>query len=89
VPSISMFYGITIYLYFKDNKQHHTPHIHAKYQGEEVIVSIPDGKVLDGQLPSCKMKIMLAWVELHQEELMADCDLAVSGEQPYKIKPLI
>ncbi len=89
MPSISMFYGITIYLYFKDNKQHHTSHIHAKYQGEEVIISIPDGKVLDGQLPSGKMKLVLAWVELHQEELMADWDLAVSGEQPYKIKPLI
>lgn len=32
MPAISMFYGIIVYLYFMDNKQHKTPHIHAKYQ---------------------------------------------------------
>jgi len=29
MPSISMFYGIIVYMYFIDNKQHHVPHIHA------------------------------------------------------------
>jgi hypothetical protein len=29
-----------------------------------------------------------AWIELHKEELVADWELAVSGEQPYKIDPL-
>jgi hypothetical protein len=32
---LSMFYGIIVYLYFMDNKQHHRPHIHAKYQGKK------------------------------------------------------
>ena len=88
MPSISAFYGIIIYMYFMDNKQHHLPHIHAKYSGEEVIISLPDGKVLDGKIPSSKMKLLQAWVEIHKEELMADWELAVSGEQPYKIDPL-
>ena len=43
MPAISMFYGVIIYLYFKDNKKHKLPHIHVKYQEFEVIVSIPDG----------------------------------------------
>jgi len=88
MPSISMFYGLIVYMYFLDNRQHKLPHIHVKYQDEEVIVSIPEGNVLDGGIPSSKMKLLQAWIELHKEELMADWELAVSGEQPYKIDPL-
>lgn len=83
-----MFYGIIVYLYFMDNKQHKTPHIHAKYQEYEVVVSIPDGEVLAGDMPKSKMKLLEAWIELHKDELMANWQLAVSGEQPYKIEPL-
>ena len=88
MPTISMFYGIIVSMYFVDNKQHKLPHIHAKYQGREVVVSIPDGTVLDGGLPPAKMKLLLAWVELHKDELVADWELAVAGQQPYKIAPL-
>ncbi|MCK7582892.1 MAG: DUF4160 domain-containing protein [Chromatiales bacterium] len=71
-----------------DDKQHKFPHIHVKYQDDEVIVQIPDGDVLEGSIPNSKMKLLQAWIELHKEELMADWQLAVSGEQPYKIDPL-
>ena len=27
MPAISMFYGIIVYMYFMDNKQHNRPHI--------------------------------------------------------------
>jgi hypothetical protein len=83
-----MFYGIIVSLYFVDDKQHHRPHIHAKYQEHEAVVSIPDGKVLEGRLPAAKMRLLLAWVEIHKDELLADWQLAVSGQQPYKIEPL-
>ncbi len=72
----------------KDNKQHKLPHIHVKYQDDEVIVSIPDGTVLEGSIPNSKMKLLQAWIELHKDELVADWELAVSGERPYKIDPL-
>ncbi|NOQ36582.1 MAG: DUF4160 domain-containing protein [Methylococcaceae bacterium] len=88
MPSISMFYGLIIYMYFMDNKQHKLPHIHVKYQGDEVVISIPEGDVLEGSIPKAKMKLLQAWVELHKDELMADWELAVSGEHPYKIDPL-
>lgn len=88
MPAISMFYGLIVYMYFMDNKQHKLPHIHVKYQQHEVIVSIPEGEVLDGAIPSSKMKLLQAWIELHQDELVADWQLAISGEQPYKIDPL-
>jgi hypothetical protein len=75
-------------MYYFDNKKHHRPHIHVKYQGEEAIVSIPDGSVLEGKLRSSKLKLVLAWIEIHQDELMANWELAVSGEQVFKIDPL-
>jgi len=88
MPALSSFYGIVIYMYFMDNKQHHEPHIHVFYQGDEVIVSIPHGNILDGNIPSSKMKLLQAWIELHKDELMVDWSLAVSGQQPLKIEPL-
>ena len=88
MPSISTFYGIIIYLYFMDNKQHNLPHIHVKYQEHEVIVSIPEGNILEGNIPTPKMKLLQAWIEIHKDELVANWELAVSGEQPYKIEPL-
>lgn len=83
-----MFYGLIVYLYFVDNRQHKLPHIHVKYQEDEVIVSIPDGEVLDGAIPAPKMKLLQAWIELHKDELVADWELAAAGEMPYKIEPL-
>ena len=62
--------------------------MHAKYQGDEVIVTIPDGEILEGKIPHSKMKLLQAWIELHKDELVADWELAVSGQQPFKIDPL-
>jgi shikimate kinase len=69
---ISMFYGIIVSMYFLDNRQHHVPHIHVKYQEQEAVISIPQGELLEGELKPNKMKLLQAWVEIHQEELMAD-----------------
>jgi hypothetical protein len=88
MPTISMFYGLIVCMYFIDNKQHKMPHIHVKYQEFEVIVNFLSGEILEGEIPQNKMKLLQAWIELHKEELAADWELAVNGEQPYKIDPL-
>jgi len=88
MPAISMFYGIIIYLYYFDSKQHHLPHIHAKYQSDEAIISIPEGNILEGSIPSNKMKLVQAWIEIHHEELIADWELATKGEPVFKIDGL-
>lgn len=85
---ISMFYGIIISMYYFDNQQHHLPHIHVKYQEQEVVLSIPKGEVLEGKLKKNKMKLVQAWIEIHQEELMADWELASAGEAIFRIDPL-
>lgn len=85
---ISMFYGIIISMYCLDNKQHNLPHIHVKYQDEEAVISIIDGELLEGNLKINKMKLVLAWIEIHNDELMADWELAIKGESIFKIDPL-
>ena len=88
MPIISMFYGIVIRLYLIDNKHHNLPHIHARFAEFEASLSILDGEILAGELPRKQLRISQAWIELHRDELMADWDLAMAGELPYKIAPL-
>ena len=88
MPVVSMFYGIIVSLYFQDDRRHHRPHIHVRYQDDEAVIAIPEGDLLDGSLPSAKMKLVAAWIEIHRDELVADWQLVVSGQQPFKIEPL-
>ena len=83
-----MFYGIIISMYYFDNRQHKLPHIHVKYPDQEAIFSIPDGEIIDGELRSNKSKLVQAWIEIHEEELMADWELSVNGQEIFKIDPL-
>lgn len=85
---VAMFYGIIVSMYFFDNQRHKMPHIHVRYQGQEVVLKIPDGVVLEGTLRSNKMKLVQAWIEIHQDELMADWELAIAGEPIFRIDPL-
>lgn len=88
MPTISAFFGIVIYMYCFDNERHKTPHIHARYQGQDASVSIVDGELLAGDIPVTKARLVQAWIEIHREELMADWGLAISGEPPFRIDPL-
>ena len=88
MPSISMFYGIIIYIYQSDSGKHHMPHIHAMYSGEEAVFSIEDGEMIKGKIPPKQANLVRAWIAIHQEELMANWELAVSEKEVYKIDPL-
>ncbi len=85
---LAMFYGIIVSMYFFDMRRHQRPHIHVKYQDQEVVIAIPSGDILEGELKSNKLKLVQAWIEIHQDELMADWELASQGEQVFKIEPL-
>ncbi|MEW6348293.1 MAG: DUF4160 domain-containing protein [Thermodesulfobacteriota bacterium] len=88
MPVISMFYGIIVSMYFLDNRRHRRPHIHVRYHGDEAVVAIPQGELLEGWIPEPKMRLVSAWIEIRRDELMADWDLTVNGRQPFKIDPL-
>jgi hypothetical protein len=61
MPTISMFYGILIRMFFRDIDRHHVPHIHADYQDTVAVYSILDGAVLADNLPPNKHKLVVAW----------------------------
>jgi len=85
---LSMFYGIIISMFYGDNKQHKKPHIHVQYQDFEASFSIPEGNIIEGSLPTKKIKLVQAWIILHEEDLMANWELATHEKNIFKIEPL-
>lgn len=83
-----MFHGILIRMYTLDTQHHHLPHFHARFAEFEASVAIRDGDVLAGELPRRQLRLVHAWLELHQDELNADWELAASGQKPFRIDPL-
>jgi hypothetical protein len=60
MPTISMFYGILLRMFFRDIEKHHVPHIHAEYQGEIAVYAIHDGTLLAGNI-SHPTSTSLSW----------------------------
>ena len=87
MPTISMFFGIIIRMYFSPG-EHPPPHFHAYYNEYKAKVDIRTGEIIEDNLPGRQTKLLVARSELHQEELMADWQLVMSGEEPFKIQPL-
>lgn len=59
-----------------------------KYAEFEASIRIGDGEIISGELPRKQLRLVQAWIELHRDELLANWELAVNGEVPYKIDPL-
>ena len=72
----------------KETSNNNKPHIHVRYQGKNASLSIEDGTILAGDFPPKQLRLVLAWIEIHKDELLADWELAVSGEEPFRITPL-
>ena len=87
MPALSMFFGIIIYMYREVGGKHSSPHIHAEYQDYEAVISL-DGELIEGELPRKKLKLVVAWLEIHADELAANWKLLSNGEAPFKIPPL-
>jgi shikimate kinase len=88
MPVIATFFGIVVTMYFFDNRRHKVPHIHVQAESDEAVISIPDGEVLQGSVRKNKLRLVQAWIEIHQEELMKCWELAVVGKPTFGIEPL-
>jgi hypothetical protein len=88
MPTISMFFGILVSIFYGDSIQHHTPHIHVRYQGKKASIAIDDGRLLAGDFPSRQLRMVQVWIDIHRDELMADWELAANGDEPFRIAPL-
>lgn len=85
MPEISIFYGIRITINYED---HNPPHFHAEYSGNKALINIFDVTVLKGGLPKKQLKLVLAWAELHKDELLENWEYAKNHEELIKIAPL-
>lgn len=86
MPEISLFYGIRITMFYDD---HNPPHFHAEYAGNKALVDIQNVCVMRGGLPARQLKFVLAWAELHRDELMQNWELARDAKPLNRINPLI
>ena len=85
VPKISEFYGISIYIYYRD---HAPPHFHAIYSGWEAEVGIVSGKLMEGSLPPAARRMVRLWATEHREQLLENWQRARSGREPLPVAPL-
>ena len=46
------------------------------------------GSVFDGRLPPKQLKMVQAWIKIHKEDLFVDWELAVNGDELFRIAPL-
>lgn len=88
MPTISMFYGILVSIFFEDADRHHLPPSTCAMPGKRrpspsrTAASWP-AACLANNSNWCR-----PWIEIHKDELFADWELAANGEQPFPIEPL-
>jgi len=85
MPLISTFYGIAIYMYYRD---HAPPHFHAIYGSEEAVFDLTLMDIRLGKLPTRARKLVIEWATIHRNALLQDWDRAQTGEQLEPIEPL-
>jgi hypothetical protein len=85
MPTISIFYGIVIQMFWSE---HAPPHFHALYAEYEVLINIQTLEAIKGELPKRALALVLEWASEHRVELMEDWDLCARMQTPNKISPL-
>lgn len=85
MPRVSQFYGIAVYMYYRD---HAPPHFHAIYGEDEAAVEIATGTELAGKLPRRARVLVQEWLAAHRAELERNWTLAVAGQPLLPVPPL-
>ncbi|MBI5360366.1 MAG: DUF4160 domain-containing protein [Planctomycetes bacterium] len=85
MPSICRFYGIVIYIYYRE---HQPSHFHAVYGEHEALISIDTLAILSGNLPPRALGLVMEWADIHKDELKKVWRQAMACRQLDKIEPL-
>lgn len=85
MPELSRFLGISIYMY---NDDHNPPHFHALYGDNEAIYDLNERAFIKGYLPTKQARFVLAWADMHNEELFENWNNLQNGKGIIKITPL-
>ena len=68
MPVLSKFYGIIIRMYFQQS-EHNPPHIHAIYGEHVAAIDFLEENVIEGELPTKALELVMEWIKLHKDEL--------------------
>jgi hypothetical protein len=85
MPTISVFYGIVIRMYWRE---HGPPHFHALYGEHEAIIDVRGLQPIRGTLPKRAMTLVQEWASEHRDELLENWDLCSHLSPPKPIAPL-
>lgn len=66
MPTIAVFYGIVIQMFYDD---HNPPHLHARYGRAKALVRLSDGTILSGELPPTAERLVRDWTLARKREL--------------------
>ena len=75
-------------MYVELGAHHHIPHFHAYYQEASAVYGIEPVELITGALPRRQQRMVEAWAELHQAELLADWQRLQAGQTSLPIAPL-
>jgi hypothetical protein len=82
MPTLSIFFGIVIRMYYDD---HAPPHFRAIYGEFEAHIGLDPLEVIKGKLPRRALALVLDWAELHASELRENWD---RGQRHLEIRPI-
>ena len=85
MPKISQFYGITVFMNFRE---HEPAHFHATYGESEVLINIETLAVYRGSLPRRAMSLIIEWAGRNQHALRDNWRRVLAREHPIPIPPL-
>jgi hypothetical protein len=67
-------------------RDHPPPHIHAFYQGHEVLIAIETGEVLAGAMPPAALRLLRGWIQRRRGELLSNWERG-KLRQPFEAVP--
>ena len=85
MPTISIFFGIVVQMYWNE---HNPPHFHCRYGEYQAVIAIESLQLIEGELPPKALSLVLEWAHLHQDELRRDWVLCQTKQAPQPIPPL-
>ena len=74
---------------YNNGREHNPPHFHAFYGDMEWVIDIHKYKKTEGKMPKNKLHLILAWCEIHKDELLQNWELATKKKDLRDIAPLV
>ena len=88
MPELSRFFGIVVRMFAETGAGHNRPHFHAYHGQHTAVYGIDVIERMAGELQTPQERLVVAWAEIHREELWNAWASLQQGRLPGKIEPL-